>query len=110
MDPHSLAYLHHPAQTSFISAKMVKYYDEIPLEFLPWIEEQELFWVATAPLSPTGHVNVSPKGVRGSFHIVSPTKVWYQDLSGSGRLCCSRIGVELLSQIHFRFRDDCSYP
>ena len=63
---------------------MGKFYDEIPAELIPWLLKQELFWVATAPLSPTQHVNVSPKGVRGSFTVESKTRVWYEDLSGSG--------------------------
>ncbi|KAI1790498.1 hypothetical protein LXA43DRAFT_890910 [Ganoderma leucocontextum] len=63
---------------------MGKFYDTIPPELIPWILKQEVFWVATAPLSPEAHVNVSPKGVRDSFHLLSPTRVWYQDLSGSG--------------------------
>ena len=63
---------------------MGKFYDTIPQELTPWILKQEIFWVATAPLSPEAHVNVSPKGVRDSFHVLSPTRVWYQDLSGSG--------------------------
>ncbi|EJF58546.1 hypothetical protein BD309DRAFT_929263 [Dichomitus squalens] len=63
---------------------MGKFYDEIPPELIPWLLKQELFWVATAPLSPEQHINVSPKGVRDSFHVLSPTRVWYQDLTGSG--------------------------
>lgn len=43
-----------------------------------------MFWVATAPLSPTGHINVSPKGYEGTFNIVDRKTVWYEDLSGSG--------------------------
>lgn len=68
---------------------MGKFFDEIPPFLAPWLSEQEMFWVATAPLTGQGHVNVSPKGVRGCFHYVSPTKVWYQDISGSGAyICC----------------------
>ncbi|CDO74774.1 hypothetical protein BN946_scf185001.g22 [Trametes cinnabarina] len=63
---------------------MGKFYKAIPPELIPWLLKQEVFWVATAPLSPEAHVNVSPKGVRDSFHVVSPTLVWYQDLTGSG--------------------------
>ena len=63
---------------------MGKFYESIPPELVPWMLKQEMFWVATAPLSPEAHVNVSPKGVRDSFHYVSPTRVWYQDLTGSG--------------------------
>lgn len=43
-----------------------------------------MFFVATAPLSGTGHVNVSPKGYSGTFNLVSPTQCWYLDLTGSG--------------------------
>ncbi|KAI0353193.1 hypothetical protein OH77DRAFT_1512833 [Trametes cingulata] len=63
---------------------MGKFYESIPPELIPWLRKQEQFWVATAPLSAEGHVNVSPKGVRDSFHVLSPTRVWYQDLTGSG--------------------------
>ncbi|KAF7979858.1 hypothetical protein HWV62_40617 [Athelia sp. TMB] len=62
---------------------MGKFFDDIPSFLVPWLAEQEMFWVATAPLAG-GHVNVSPKGVRGCFHYVSPTRVWYEDLTGSG--------------------------
>jgi hypothetical protein len=63
---------------------MGQFWDEIPSTYIKWLQKQQMFWVATAPLSNDGHVNVSPKGVQGCFHIVSPTKVWYEDLSGSG--------------------------
>ncbi|RXW20391.1 hypothetical protein EST38_g5460 [Candolleomyces aberdarensis] len=59
-------------------------YAEIPDSLIEWIKKQHIFWVASAPLSAEGHVNISPKGVAGTFHIESPTKVWYEDLSGSG--------------------------
>ncbi|EKM77584.1 hypothetical protein AGABI1DRAFT_77080 [Agaricus bisporus var. burnettii JB137-S8] len=64
---------------------MVKHYDEIPDFIIPWIKEQKLFWVATAPLSPEGHVNVSPKGIfDGNFNVVDSHRVWYEDMTGSG--------------------------
>ncbi|EJD04485.1 uncharacterized protein FOMMEDRAFT_155623 [Fomitiporia mediterranea MF3/22] len=59
---------------------MGKTYDHIPENKSRWIEKQEMFWVATAPLTREGHVNVSPKGLRGTFFI----EMWYEDLSGSG--------------------------
>ena len=52
-------------------------------ELQTWIESQKLFFVATAPLATTGHINVSPKGL-DSFRILTPTLVAYQDLTGSG--------------------------
>ncbi|KAH7096196.1 hypothetical protein BKA62DRAFT_644575 [Auriculariales sp. MPI-PUGE-AT-0066] len=63
---------------------MGKFFDEIPQWLADWIPEQHCFWVATAPLSQEGHVNVSPKGVQGTFHIEDSRTVWYEDLTGSG--------------------------
>ncbi|CAA7262531.1 unnamed protein product [Cyclocybe aegerita] len=63
---------------------MGKFYDEIPDFLIAWIRQQKMFWVATAPLSRTGHVNVSPKGYDDTFHIANESQVWYEDLTGSG--------------------------
>ncbi|KAF5353892.1 hypothetical protein D9756_007117 [Leucocoprinus leucothites] len=64
---------------------MVKYYESIPDFVVPWIKEQKVFWVATAPLTGDGHVNVSPKGIfDGNFGVVNERQVWYEDLTGSG--------------------------
>lgn len=41
----------------------------------------------TAPLSPRGHINISPKGSSTggpAFGVLSPTQFWYVDLTGSG--------------------------
>jgi hypothetical protein len=48
-----------------------------------FIRAQKMFFVASAPLDGTGHVNVSPKGL-DTFRILGPTKVAYLDLTGSG--------------------------
>ena len=48
-----------------------------------FIEAQHMFFVATAPSGPGGHVNVSPKGY-DTFRILGPKKVAYLDLTGSG--------------------------
>jgi hypothetical protein len=48
-----------------------------------FMEAQPLFFVATAPLARDGHVNLSPKGL-DTFAVVSPTRVAYLDLTGSG--------------------------
>src|SRR3954454_2586819 len=48
-----------------------------------FIAGQQVFFVATAPLSPDGHVNVSPKGL-DTFRILGPRAVAYLDLTGSG--------------------------
>src|SRR6476661_9470908 len=44
---------------------------------------QPLFFVATAPGGNGGHVNCSPKGL-DTLRILSPTRVAYLDLTGSG--------------------------
>ena len=64
---------------------MGQYFDEIPEHLVSWILDQQMFWVASAPLSPQGHVNLSPKSIEGTFHIVNRRRVWYEDLSGSGK-------------------------
>ncbi len=45
---------------------------------------QHVFFVATAPLSGQGHVNLSPKGLDGTFTVVDEHTVAYLDLTGSG--------------------------
>ncbi len=49
-------------------------YESIPDDKIDWIRKQEVFWVATAPLTGDGHVNVSPKGLRGSFFVEGPNE------------------------------------
>jgi hypothetical protein len=49
-----------------------------------WLEAQRLFFVATAPDDPGGHLNLSPKGATGAFRVLGPTTVAYLDLVGSG--------------------------
>ncbi|HPI55283.1 MAG TPA: pyridoxamine 5'-phosphate oxidase family protein [Chitinophagaceae bacterium] len=48
-----------------------------------FIQKQHIFFVASAPLHPEGHVNVSPKGL-DTFRILSPSRVAYLDFAGSG--------------------------
>lgn len=62
---------------------MGRVHEVISTELAAWIERQPVFFVATAPLSPDGHVNASPKGL-DSLRIVGPTQVAYLDLTGSG--------------------------
>lgn len=62
---------------------MAKQYDQITPELQSFIKAQPLFFVATAPLSEDGHVNLSPKGY-DTFRILSPNQVVYLDLTGSG--------------------------
>jgi len=62
---------------------MAKTYSQIDDDLAAFIGRQKMFFVATAPLSSTGHVNVSPKGYN-CFRLISPTRVAYADLGGSG--------------------------
>jgi hypothetical protein len=62
---------------------MGKFFTSIQDHHKAFIEKQRLFFVATAPLSEEGHVNLSPKGL-DSFRVLSPTKVAYMDIIGSG--------------------------
>ena len=48
-----------------------------------FMERQHLFFVATAPLAESGHVNCSPKGLE-SLRILGPKTLAYLDLVGSG--------------------------
>ncbi len=62
---------------------MAKFFDDIQPQHQVFIEKQKMFFVASAPLAENGHVNLSPKGI-DSFKVLSPTKVAYMDLTGSG--------------------------
>lgn len=62
---------------------MGKLYDSIDLEMQRWIRRQNVFFVATAPLSSDGHVNCSPKG-GDTFRVLGEREVAYADLTGSG--------------------------
>lgn len=39
------------------------FYETLPPALVPWLVAQKVFWIASAPLSGEGHVNVSPKGI-----------------------------------------------
>lgn len=62
---------------------MGKSFTELPPDLEQWVLEQPLFFVATAPLAGDGHVNLSPKGL-DTFRVLSPRRVAYLDLTGSG--------------------------
>jgi len=62
---------------------MAKFFDHILDHHREFIEKQKIFFVASAPLSAEGHVNLSPKGI-DSFRILSSNKLAYMDIIGSG--------------------------
>jgi len=62
---------------------MGKIYDQLDDALIKFIKDQKLFFVATAPMSGDGHVNVSPKGY-DSFAVIDNNTVAYLDYGGSG--------------------------
>lgn len=67
---------------------MGKLYAELDERLTKFIAAQPVFFVASAPCFTAagdgGHVNVSPKGYRDTFAVLSPRQVAYLDLTGSG--------------------------
>jgi hypothetical protein len=62
---------------------MSETHQSIDQDLAAWLGKQPMFFVATAPLSATGHINASPKG-GDSFRVLGPKEVAYQDYTGSG--------------------------
>ncbi|KAI1463615.1 uncharacterized protein F4812DRAFT_235718 [Daldinia caldariorum] len=63
---------------------MGAYFEDIPKQSLiDWMLAQKVFWIATAPLTGDGHVNVSPKG-GPYFGIPDNQTFWFMDMTGSG--------------------------
>ncbi|MEU3373444.1 pyridoxamine 5'-phosphate oxidase family protein [Streptomyces sp. NPDC006660] len=103
---------------------MGKTYDRIDGRLRTFIENQPLFFTATAPLGQEGTINLSPKGVAGSFAVLDERTVAYLDFAGSnaetiahlrenGRITlmwCAFQGPPNIVRVHGRgepvFRDD----
>src|SRR5262245_8385205 len=62
---------------------MGKVFEGLDDKLAEFIAAQHMFFVATAPLSGDGHVNVSPKGL-DTFRVLGPREAAYLDLVGSG--------------------------
>jgi hypothetical protein len=63
---------------------MGRVYESLEDGVAGFIGRQHVFFVATAPSGPDGHVNVSPKGLDGTFAVLDRGTVAYLDLIGSG--------------------------
>ncbi len=63
---------------------MGKVHEKIDNRLRTFIEAQPMFFVATAPSGPDGHVNVSPKGIGGTFAVLDEHSVAYLDITASG--------------------------
>ncbi|MEW2703976.1 pyridoxamine 5'-phosphate oxidase family protein [Streptomyces koyangensis] len=104
--------------------RMGKEYARIEGRLRAFIEAQPVFFTASAPLAEDGTVNLSPKGVSGSFAVFDPLTVAYLDFAGShsetiahlrenGRITlmwCAFQGPPTIVRVHGRgepvFRDD----
>ena len=62
----------------------MKVHEQIGGRLREFIEAQPMFFVATAPSGADGHVNVSPKGMAGTFAVLGEHRVAYLDYHGSG--------------------------
>ncbi|MEU2127639.1 pyridoxamine 5'-phosphate oxidase family protein [Streptomyces sp. NPDC018352] len=103
---------------------MGKTYERIDGRLRTFIEEQHIFFTATAPLDGEGTINLSPKGVSGSFAVIDELTLAYLDFAGSnaetvahlrenGRITlmwCAFQGPPNIVRVHGRgepvFRDD----
>src|SRR6478672_11686349 len=63
---------------------MGKVFQEIDDKLAGWISRQHMFFVGTAPGGDGGSINVSPKGMAGTFAVLGPRRVAYLDYTGSG--------------------------
>ena len=62
---------------------MATRYDDIVPKLRAFIDRQNMFFVATAPIGD-GRVNVSPKGYKDTFQVIDERTFAYLDLFGSG--------------------------
>lgn len=103
---------------------MGKVYERIEPRLRAFIEEQKVFFVASAPLAGDGHVNLSPKGRDGTLVVLDEETLAYLDFGGShaetiahlrenGRITlmwCAFAGPPKVLRVHGRgepiFRDD----
>ncbi|OKJ96891.1 pyridoxamine 5'-phosphate oxidase [Streptomyces sp. CB03234] len=62
---------------------MGKRYERIDGRIRDFIEQQPVFFTATAPLTGDGHVNLSPKGRKGTLVVLDELTLAYLDFGGS---------------------------
>lgn len=103
---------------------MGKTYEGITPRLRTFIEEQKVFFVASAPLDGDGHVNLSPKGRDGTLVVLGEHTLAYLDFGGSHAetvahlrenrritlMWCAFTGPPKVLRVHGRgtpiFRDD----
>lgn len=62
---------------------MGKLYERIDGRLREFIEQQPVFFVASAPLDESGHINISPKGRAGTLAVLDELTVAFLDFGGS---------------------------
>jgi hypothetical protein len=63
---------------------MVHFYQSLSEDLRTWALQQQMFFIASAPLNGQ-HVNLSPKGlIQSTFHIFDSNHAAYLDTAGSG--------------------------
>ncbi|WP_020014246.1 pyridoxamine 5'-phosphate oxidase family protein [Promicromonospora sukumoe] len=62
----------------------MKLHERIEGRLREFVERQPMFFVATAPLSADGHVNLSPRGIPGTFAVLDDHTFAWLDGTGSG--------------------------
>ncbi len=115
-------------QLARIIISMGKLYERIDGRIRTFIEDQPVFFTATAPLTADGHVNVSPKGRAGTLVVLDEMTLAYLDFGGStaetvahirenGRVTlmwCAFSGPPKVLRVHGQgeavFRDDSRWP
>jgi Pyridoxamine 5'-phosphate oxidase len=63
---------------------MSNVYERIDDRLRDFLDRQHVFFVATAPSGDNGSVNVSPKGIAGTFVVIDDHTVAYLDITASG--------------------------
>ncbi|THV42771.1 pyridoxamine 5'-phosphate oxidase family protein [Glycomyces buryatensis] len=58
-------------------------YERITDRIRTFIDDQPVFFVATAPLSANGRINLSPKGRKGSLAVLDELTIAFVDYGGS---------------------------
>ena len=54
---------------------MAKVFEGIDAALGAWLRAQPMFFVATAPSDLDGHINMSPKGLDGTFVVLDERRV-----------------------------------
>lgn len=60
----------------------MEWFDALTADHVEMIAAQPVFFVATA--AAEGRINLSPKGLADTLKVLSPTRIAYLDLAGSG--------------------------